>query len=294
MPGLKSRGHVAETRFFAPPERMLRRSGATGYGRTGRGIARRAAPGCTVLGRHLRSCREPRVSVQPSIVGLRGFGMLASLPETRLAELAAQCNWRRVSAGEHLVRRDAHDRDVHLIVGGRVRVTVSTLTGRQISYKDLGSGSVVGVLAAIDGEARSTDVLALEETLVATLAPDDFNALLRESRPVNEWMLKALVTMVRELSDRVFEVSALGVQNRVHAEVLRMAREAGVAGNRAVIDPAPPHPDIASRVSTYREQVTRELSTMTRQGLIERAGHAWVVPDVARLESIVAEVRRLA
>ena len=232
--------------------------------------------------------------VQPSSVGLRSFGLLAGLAESRLEALAKQCTWKRVPAGEYLVRQDAHDRDVYLIVGGRVRVTVSTITGRQISYKDLGAGSVVGVLAAIDGEARSTDVLAVEEALVATLTPALFYQLLHESRDATNWMMKALVVMVRELSDRVFEVSALGVQNRVHAEMLRLAREAGIKDNRASIDPAPTHADIAGRVSTYREQVTRELTTMTKQGLLVRAGHALVVPDVERLVRIVAEVRRLA
>ena len=234
------------------------------------------------------------MNVQPSIVGLRGFGLLAGLAESRLEALAKQCTWKRISAGQYLVLQDAHDRDVYLIVGGRVRVTVSTITGRQISYKDLGAGSVVGVLAAIDGEARSTDVLAVEEALVAILTPALFDQLLHESRDATNWMMKALVVMVRELSDRVFEVSALGVQNRVHAEMLRLAREAGIKDNRASIDPAPTHADIAGRVSTYREQVTRELTTMTKQGLLARAGHALVVPDVERLVRIVAEVRRLA
>jgi CRP-like cAMP-binding protein len=77
------------------------------------------------------------------------------------------------------------------------------------SYKDLGAGAVVGVRAAIDGAARSTDVLAIDESLVATLSAERFNLLLRESREANDWMLKGLVEMVRELSDRVFEVSAL-------------------------------------------------------------------------------------
>ena len=234
------------------------------------------------------------MTVHPSILGLKTFGIFAGMSESRLEALAAQCTWRRVAAGEHLVRRDDHDRDVHLVVGGRVRVTVSTISGRQVSYKELGAGSVVGVLAAIDGAARSTDVQAVEEALVATLTPERFNLLLRESREATDWMMKGLVTMVRELSDRVFEVSALGVQNRVHAEVLRLARAAGVVENRAVIDPAPTHPDIAARVSTYREQVTRELSTMVKEGLLERSGHALTVPDVARLEQIVAQVRRLA
>ena len=57
--------------------------------------------------------------VQPSIVGLRSFGLLAGLAESRLEALAKQCTWKRVPAGEYLVRQDAHDRDVYLIVGGR-------------------------------------------------------------------------------------------------------------------------------------------------------------------------------
>jgi hypothetical protein len=50
------------------------------------------------------------------------------------------------------------------------------------------------------------------------------------------------------------------VQNRIHAQLLRLSREAGVQRNSARLDPAPKHADIASQVSTYREQVTRELA----------------------------------
>ena len=234
------------------------------------------------------------VSVQPSIVGLRSVEMFAQMSTVRLEELAPQFAWKRVAAGLHLVSRDALDREVHLIIGGRVRVTVSTSSGRQVTYKDLGAGSAIGVLSAIDGAGRSADVITLEDTLVASMGEGLFHRLLRDSPPVADWMLKSLVGMVRELSDRVFEVSALGVQNRVHAELLRLAREAGVAGNRAKLDPMPTHVDIAARVSTYREQVTREISAMVKEGLVLRDGHALVVPDVLRLERIVAEVRRIS
>jgi CRP-like cAMP-binding protein len=105
-------------------------------------------------------------------------------------------------------------------------------------------------------------------------------------------MLNRLVTSVRELTERVFDLSTLGVQNRVHAELLRLAREAGVRGNAARLDPAPKHTELASQVSTYREQVTRELSALVKQGLLERSGHALVITDVARLEKIVTDVRR--
>ena len=100
------------------------------------------------------------------------------------------------------------------------------------------------------------------------------------------------MTPVRALPERVCEFSTLGVQNRVHAEVLRLARQSGIAKNRSRIEPAPKHADIAAQVSTYREQVTREISRMVKQGLVARDGHALVVQDVAHLEGLVAAVRR--
>jgi CRP-like cAMP-binding protein len=231
--------------------------------------------------------------VQPSIVGLRGIEMLAGLTPAQLEELARELAWRRVADGQHLIHREVANSDVHLIIAGRVRVTVSTASGRQITYRDLGAGSAVGVLASIDDAGRTADVVAIEECLVATMGPQQFHRLLRESSVAAQWLQRSLVRMVRELSDRVFEVSALGVANRVHAELLRLAREAGVADNRAVIDPAPTHVDIAAQISTYREQVTREISAMVKEGLVERTGHhGLIVPDVEKLTRIVAEVRR--
>ena len=92
-------------------------------------------------------------------------------------------------------------------------------------------------------------------------------------------------------AERVIELSTLGVQNRIHAELLRLAREAGSGGTQARIDPAPKHADIASQVSTYREQVTREISALARRGLVARQGGALVLLDVPKLEQIVADVR---
>ena len=99
---------------------------------------------------------------------------------------------------------------------------------------------------------------------------------------------------MRGLSERVIDLSTLGVQNRIYAELLRLAREAGAAGNTARIDPAPKHTEIASRVSTYREQVTRELSALVKLGILERGEHVLVIRDVARLERLVEEVRGAA
>jgi CRP-like cAMP-binding protein len=231
-------------------------------------------------------------TVQPSTFGLKKVRLLQGLSQERLEILAGQCSWRRVEPGQVIVARNSPDRDVHFVVSGRVRVTSFSAGGRQVTFRDQEAGEMFGDLAAIDAKPRSADVLALDDVLVASLTPEDFRELIAVEPLVRERVLQRLAGLVRMLSERVIELSTLGVQNRIHAELLRLARQAGgEAGNRVRLDPAPKHADIASQVSTYREQVTRELSLLVKQGLLEKEGTAIVLTDVERLARMVEEVR---
>ena len=77
-------------------------------------------------------------------------------------------------------------------------------------------------------------------------------------------VLTQLVKRTRTVTRRVYEFSTLHVDNRIQAEVLRLATLAGRVGKGARIAPAPTHVEIASRVSTHREAVTRELNRLAR------------------------------
>ncbi len=102
--------------------------------------------------------------------------------------------------------------------------------------------------------------------------------------------MRLLTRQLRVLTERVFEFSALGAKNRLHAELLRLAREYMEDDNSAAISPIPTHSEIGQRITSHREAVTRELSAMSRLGLVTREGSALIVPDVARLERLVKEV----
>ncbi len=164
-----------------------------------------------------------------------------------------------------------------------------SVSGKMLSLRDLSAGSTFGELSAIDGLPRSADVEALEDTAIEVLDPQAFLHRLRTDSDFLTMILGQMALTIRSLSDRLFSLSTLGVQIRVRAEILRIAREAGVHGNQSVISPAPKHVDIAGRIGVNREQATKELSSMSRQGLLLREGRALVVPDVQRLEKIVAE-----
>ena len=226
-------------------------------------------------------------ATQPSSLGLRHIDLLQGLAGTRLDAISQQCTWRPCETGQRLVAREDPDRDVHFIVAGTVLVTTYSSGGRETSFRELATGMSFGELAAIDGRPRSADVVALTPGLIASMPPLAFRELLREEWMVNERVLVRLADLARGLVDRVLELSTLSVQQRVCVELLRLARAGGGAVNGARIEPAPRHTELAHRVSTYREQITRELSALAKAGVLSREGSALVVRDIAQLQRIV-------
>lgn len=229
--------------------------------------------------------------VQASALGLRRIALLEGLPEAALEALAKRCAWRHYDADQTITSRDAPDRNVYFVVSGRVRAMMFSASGRQVTFSDQAAGEFLGETSAIDGQPRALDVVALESTLVASLTPAGFSELLHEHPVIVDRVLKRLTGLLRRTSERIIELSTLGVQNRIHAELLRLATTAGVDDNTAAIDPAPTHAEIGSRVSTNREQVTRELSALIKAGLLKKERGALRVLDVKRLKRLVADVR---
>jgi CRP-like cAMP-binding protein len=148
-----------------------------------------------------------------------------------------------------------------------------------------------GEIAAIDRGPRSASIEAVETATVASLAADQFETLLRREPGVALATLRQFASEVRRLSERVLEFSTLVVQNRIQAELLRLATASRQLHGEAIISPAPSLSDIASRISTHREAVSRELSRLTSIGLVRRQGGDLRITHLARLEELVREAR---
>ncbi|MEO8718418.1 MAG: cyclic nucleotide-binding domain-containing protein [Burkholderiales bacterium] len=232
-----------------------------------------------------------RVIRGSAVLGLQRIDILKGLDARTLREIADQCHWSRYKRNQVVIRREGTDRDVYFVIAGMVRVSAQAGRGRQIILRDVAAGEVFGEHSAIDGRARFADVLAVRESLLASMPPEAFRSMLANHASVREHVLRRLSGSVRELADRLVDLGAQSVKSRVWLELLRLARLAGVQANVARIEQAPSHRDIASHVGTSREEVTCELSRLGQQGLLERAGRALVLRDVAALQQLAAESR---
>jgi CRP-like cAMP-binding protein len=224
-----------------------------------------------------------------SLARVEIFRDLSDADRRRVEE---RCRWRTYAPQETLIAREQDTHEVHFIVWGRVRVLDYAASGREVAFDDIGPGGSVGELAAIDGGTRSASVIAVQRTLSASLDQRNFLKVLADHPDAGLATMRRLTRMVRQASERIMDLSALGANNRVHAEILRLAREAaGADAETARLSPIPVHSEVASRVSTTRETVARVFSDLTREGILRKERNVLVVDDVPALAEMVASVR---
>jgi CRP/FNR family cyclic AMP-dependent transcriptional regulator len=209
------------------------------------------------------------------------------LDDKSLEAVAESCRFERYEAKRQVIAYQDDSADVFFIVSGIVRVVIHSLSGKEISYRNLEAGEMFGELAAIDGEQRSASVVAVAETLLVAMPETAFREAIRNHPPVADAVLQRLTRLVRLYSQRLYEMRTLDVQSRIRAELVRLAEGSLGEDNTASISPLPTSADIAARVNTRREAVSRELASLTRRGLIKRHHKTLTIRDFAGLNRLV-------
>jgi CRP-like cAMP-binding protein len=218
--------------------------------------------------------------------------LLKSLTQAERDGLVRQCRFRRFAAGEHIIDGQSGSRDVFFVIEGTVRVINYSLSGREVTLDDIAAGGCFGELAALDGGPRSAFVMAQGgEAVTAAMPHEVFLDLLSHKPLIGLEIMRRLARMVRQATERIMDLSTLGANNRVHAELLRQALAAPNDGRVSTITPIPLHADMASRVSTTRETVARVLNDLARSGIVERKKNSLVVRNIPRLALLVEDVR---
>lgn len=217
--------------------------------------------------------------------------LFAGLSPEELGKIEVVCRYKRFSANEQIFDRNSKARDVFFVIRGKVRVVNYSLAGREITLDDISEGEYFGELAALDGQPRSASIMALTDCLIVALSPVQFIQVLERHPKVALRALRRLSQIVRRSTERIMDLSTLGANNRVHADLLRLAEAGDKKDNTVMIRPIPVHGDIASRIGTTRETVARVLNDLARRGIVKRTKDALVISDMARLHEMVEDVR---
>jgi CRP-like cAMP-binding protein len=229
-----------------------------------------------------------KIFVMREAMGDDWLGQLASvdlfdgLSDEDIRIAAKSVRERAYQRGQTILTLDEAGTDVFMVLEGKVRVTIFSETGREVAFRDLSPGASFGEIAAIDSGTRSANVIALSDCVLGCVSSGAFMQLIYNHPAIAEATLKKLTKLVRALSDRVYLFSE-PVDIRVCNELIHMSADFMISDNIARFVPAPKHADIASRVNTHREAVSRLMSRLTKAGLLRRGTGELIVTDLKGL-----------
>jgi CRP/FNR family cyclic AMP-dependent transcriptional regulator len=196
------------------------------------------------------------------ISSITGFG---SLPQGVINVLTEKIRAQRYDAGATIVRHNDNQRDLYVVLSGCVRVSLVAIGGRSITFQLLPAGELFGEVSAIDGLSRTASVVAETESVVGQLSSQDLLSLVRSSPEFSLALLERMARLNRRLAGRLFEYHTYDVRGRIYLELIRLTEDNGGA-SFAITDK-----DMASRVGTTRENVSRIHAQLRKDKLIERS-----------------------
>jgi len=204
----------------------------------------------------------------PKIAALSEIALFAALSETELQGLAQRALEKRFAADEMLFWEGEACLGIFLIVQGRVKIFRTSPGGREVMLSIEAAPATVAELPLFDGGPYPASVCAMEPVVALFINKNDFQQFCRDNPDV---ALKVLTVVGRRLRHLVALVESMTFGS-VTQRLAKMLLEASKAAGADSFDLPSTHQELASRLGTVREVVSRNLGRFRAQGLIKIQG----------------------
>jgi CRP/FNR family cyclic AMP-dependent transcriptional regulator len=223
---------------------------------------------------------------------LRKTQLFARLTEGEMRMLCTRVSKKHFGRGETLFSEGDQCRGLFIVDTGRIRIFKLSPSGREQVLAVEGPGSSFAELPVFDGGVYPASASALEDAEVLFISRKDFQDYCREHPEVALKVLSVVGSRLRRLVGIIEDLSFTTVRQRLISLLLRLAQGGGTATKQGVqVELTTTHQDLAAELGTVRELVSRNLSRLQAEGLLEVDGRMIIVKDLPGLkrEQIASE-----
>lgn len=216
---------------------------------------------------------------------LAKVSIFAGLAENELAFLMQRAVPRHYSAGEIVFSEGEPCSGLYVVESGHVRIFKSSSGGREHVLSVDGPSSSIAELPVFDGGNYPASVAAIDDATLLFISKQDFQALCLAHPQVALKVLRVVGARLRRLVGIIEELSFTTVRHRLASFLLRLARKEGERKGEGIeiLLPAS-NQEFAAQIGTVRELVSRNLSRLQTEGILEVDGRSVLIRDLKALE----------
>ena len=196
---------------------------------------------------------------------LTRIALFSDLDDDAIESLGSHAVTRDYPRNSVIINEGEHSDSLYIIVSGRLKAFVSDDDGKEAVLSCMEKDEYFGELALLDDAARSASVMCLEDCTLSVISRQAFEDFLATHLELALPLLRGLARRVRVLTDNVKSLSLLDVYGRVAKLLLEEASEDG----ERLITSKMTQQDIASRVGSSREMISRILKDLKLGGYID-------------------------
>ncbi len=213
----------------------------------------------------------PTTAIHDMLGLSRLFGQLG---EADRKTVANEMRPAAYAPGQVIFSRGDPGRDLYLVTQGRVRLSVLTVEGRELSFWHAGPGAVFGEIATLDGGPRTADATAVTATKVMTLGQGALRRLIEAKPEVARAAIELLCARLRDADHQLEAIALHPIEVRLARFFLTTLRQKypEQRDGSAMIDLGMSQSELALLIGASRPKVNAALVALEDQGAIERDG----------------------
>jgi CRP/FNR family transcriptional regulator, cyclic AMP receptor protein len=220
------------------------------------------------------------IDAQARRAALTRTQIFQSLQPADVDLILARASVRRLARGAAVLRRGDPSGGMVVIMSGRVRVSVISEDGKEVTLSVLGTGEALGEMSLLDGEPCSADVTAQEDCVLLVIERGQFLALLRSNSALCLHLMALLTRRLRRANAALEDMASLDLPSRLGRLLARLASDYGVpvrSGTRIEVKLS--QKDLSTLVGASREKVNRQIRQWEEDGVLSKDSGRMVVVD---------------
>ena len=224
--------------------------------------------------------------MKPKMEALRQTQLFGGLGDADLSALAERAVERRLRKDEILFVSGEEAEGLFVIASGSLRAFREGMDGREQVIHVEQAGATIAELPAFDDRPYPSTVAAEEDSVVLFISKRDIRHLCLKHPEFTLAALKMMAGRLRKCAELVEALSLHEVDHRLAQWLLNEARARGERAESGItLTLVLTNQQIASRIGSVREVVSRALTRLQQNGLISLDGRTVHIANESALAS---------
>lgn len=211
--------------------------------------------------------------------------IFSAFNEEELGRVSGLIIRRQYKKGELIILEGARPESLIIINSGRVKAYRNTIEGREHILYIFSEGDFFGEKNLLLDHEATYNAEALEDTGICTINKKAFQELMREYPELSFKVMEELCSRLARLENTIESMGTKNVELRVNSVLVEFSEKYGSQHPRGILVELPMSREgIANYIGLTRETVSRKMSLLQEEGIIEMVGNKKVIIlDMERL-----------